>query len=50
MYTIKSKIDYQEYGSFKTLREAKARIRKLIEFDKEQGNPFDEGYFIEQED
>ena len=49
MYVVKSSIDYQEYGSFATLKEAKAQIKELKRFDKEQGNPFDEGYFIEKE-
>jgi len=49
MFVIKSKIDYQEYGGFATKKEARARIRELKRFDREQGNPFDEGYFIEEE-
>ena len=50
MYTVKSKIDFQEYGSFKTKKEALRAIKELKRFDKEQGNPFDEGYFVEYED
>lgn len=47
MFIVKDRIDYQEYGSFKTRKEAKAQIKELKEFDKEEGNPFDEDYFIE---
>lgn len=50
MFTIKSKIDYQEYGSFPTREQAKAYIKELKRFDREQGNPFDEGYYIEREE
>lgn len=50
VYTIYSKVDYQDYGSFKTKKEAQEHIKELKRFDKEYGNPFDEGYFIEVED
>lgn len=50
MFVVKSSIDFQEYGEFKTLKEAKAHIKELKRFDKEEGNPFNEGYFIEEED
>ena len=50
MYTVISAIDYQEYKSFKTIKEAKAYIKELKKFDKEQGNPFDENYQIVVED
>ena len=50
MYIIRNSIDDQEYGSFPTKKEAQERVRELRRFDKEQGNPFDEGYFIIKED
>ena len=48
-YTVFSRIDFQEYGSFKTRKEAQDRIAELKRQDKELGNPFDEGYFIKVE-
>lgn len=50
MYIVKSSIDCQEYGEFKTRKEAQAFIRELKRFDKENENPFDENYFIEWEE
>lgn len=49
MYVIYSIIDNQEYGRFKTLKEAKQQIKNLYEFDKEEHNPFNEHYYIEVE-
>ena len=49
-YTVKSRIDLQEYGTFDTRREAMEQIRSLKEFDRENGNPFEEGYFVEKEE
>lgn len=49
-YVVKSSIDYQEYGRFNTRKEALQQIKALKRFDKEEGNPFDEGYFIEMEE
>ena len=49
-YTVVSSIDGQEYGSFKTVKEAREHIKDLKRFDKEQGNPFDEGYRIIREE
>lgn len=52
VYTIYSKVDYQDYGSFETRKEAQERIKELKRFDKEYGNPFrfQEHYFIEVEE
>ena len=50
MYIIRNSIDDQEYGSFPTKKEAQDHVRELRRVDKEQGNPFDEGYFIIKED
>ena len=49
-YVIYSSIDQQEFGSFPTLKEARQRIKELKRFDEENGNPFEEGYYIEREE
>ena len=38
-----------ECGEFKTLKQAKQKIKDLKRFDKENGNPFNEQYIIEME-
>lgn len=48
-FVVYSSIDQQEFGSFKTLKEARQHIKELKRFDEENGNPFDEGYYIERE-
>lgn len=49
-YTVVSSIDYQEFGTYSTLKEAKKQIERLKAFDKKEGNPFDEGYFIRKDE
>lgn len=49
-YVIYSSIDQQEFGSFPTLKEARRHIKELKRFDEENGNPFEEGYYIEREE
>ena len=49
-YTIVSSIDGQEYGSFKTRKEAQEHIKSLKDFDREMGNPFNERYQVIKEE
>lgn len=49
-YIVLSSNDYQEYGTFETLKEAEQFIKELKRFDEEHGNPFNEGYFVEEEE
>jgi hypothetical protein len=41
--------DDDNLGKFKTIKEAKVRIKELKEFDKQEGNPFEEHYRIERQ-
>lgn len=36
----------EEFGAFDTRAEAKEHIKELKRFDKENKNPFDEGYRV----
>jgi len=49
LYTVYSQIDYQDFGSFKTRKEAFEHIKELKRFDKDMGNPFDEEYIVMKE-
>lgn len=50
-YVIINETDnYNDLGlSFKTLKEAKERIKDLKRFDKENGNPFNDKYVVRKE-
>lgn len=43
-------LDYEQVAECDTLKEAKAKIRDLKRFDKENENPFNENYTIEIEE
>lgn len=42
--------EYEELGTFDTLKEAKAHIREVRRFDKEMGNPFNDRYIVSKEE
>ena len=46
-YVVINDIDQEEMGEFDTRKEAQEFIKGCKQFDKEQGNPFDETYSIE---
>jgi hypothetical protein len=50
-FVILNKNDnYNDLGfSFETLKQAKSKIKELKEFDKREGNPFNEEYIIKKE-
>lgn len=49
-YVVITDIDNEELASFDTRKEAQKFIKEAKEFDKREGNPFDETYHIEIED
>lgn len=48
-YAVVSSVDYEVMDTFETKKEALKAIKEYERFDKEQGNPFNEGYYIEEE-
>lgn len=42
--------EYEELGAFDTLKEAKAHIREVRRFDRENGNPFNDRYIVSKEE
>jgi hypothetical protein len=49
-YVVISCIDEEEIKSFKTRKEAQKCIRECKQFDKDNGNPFNEVYRIDVEE